>query len=388
MISSASAVIVGGGVLGASAAFHLAAAGWKDLLILDRHPAPGMGSTGKATSGFRSQFSTPVNIALSLLARDKLLRFEQDTGIDPGYTRAGYLWLAETPAQMEGLRAALRIQHECGLPEAREVDAREALEIQPCLDPGAIVGGAWCPTDGFIRPLSVLQGYLEGALRLGVRIEWDVDVVNLETDPGGGICRVHTSRGSVDCQAVVNAAGAWAEGVAELAGIALPVQPVKRQVAATVPTRVLPAGMPMTIFAGNGFHLRVRDGRVLLLRPDPPAAADPFDLEVEPAWIVSVLDEARLRIPSLRDVPVDPGASWAGLYEISPDRHAVVGAFPECHNFFCLAGASGHGVMHAPALGQLLAEMVTTGRAKALDAGPLRPTRFREGAPNVGVGLL
>ena len=388
MITSASAVIVGAGVLGASAAFHLARAGWKDLLLVDRHPAAGMGSSGRATGGFRGQFSTAVNVALSLLARDKLIRFQEDTGVDPGYARAGYLWLAETHAQMETLRAALRIQHEGGLLEAREVDAREALEIQPCLDPGTILGGAYCPTDGFIRPLSILQGYLEGASRLGVRIEWDVEVLDLETGAGGAIRRVRTSRGSVGCQAVVNAAGAWAEGLAELAGIALPVKPVKRQVAVTAPTRALPAEMPMTIFAGNGFHLRVRDGRVLLLRPDPPAAADPFDLRVEPAWIASILEEARRRVPALRHVPVDEAACWAGLYEMSPDRHALVGAFPECDNFFCLTGASGHGVMHAPALGQILAEIVSTGRAETFDAGPLRPTRFREGAPNAGTGVL
>jgi sarcosine oxidase subunit beta len=388
MTSSASAVVVGAGVLGASAAYHLAAAGWKDLLVVDRHPSPGMGSTGRSTGGFRAQFATAVNVALSLLARDKLLRFQEETGVDPGYEKAGYLWLAETDAQMETLRSALRMQHAGGLLEARALHAREALEIQPCLDPGEIVGGAYCPTDGFIRPLQILEGYLSAAERLGVRIEWGVEVMDLETGPGGGIRSVHTSKGSVGCQAVVNAAGAWAARLAELAGIALPVRPLKRQVAATAPTRALTARMPMTIFTGNGFHLRERDGRILLLRPDPPGTPDPYDTSVETPWLGSVLDEARRRIPALRDVPVDERASWAGLYELSPDRHALVGAFPECENFYCLTGASGHGVMHAPALGQILAEIVSTGAAQALDATPLRPTRFREGSMEAGEEIL
>ncbi|HEU5180550.1 MAG TPA: FAD-binding oxidoreductase [Candidatus Polarisedimenticolia bacterium] len=388
MISSASAVIIGGGVLGASAAFHLVAAGWKDLLLLDRYPAPGLGSTGRATGGFRAQFSTPVNIGLSLLSRQKLLRFQEETGVDPGYLPAGYLVLAESAAQADSLRGALETQHACGLLEARLVDAREALEIQPCLAPGEILGGAWCPTDGFIRPLKILEGYLAAASRHGLRIEWDVEVEDLEIGPGGRICRVRTSRGSVACEVVVNAAGAWAAPLAELAGIALPVKPVKRQVAATAVTRVLPEGMPMTIFAGNGFHVRVRDGRVLLLRPDPPATPDPYDTLVEPVWIDSLMKEARDRIPALRDVPVDVSASWAGLYEISPDRHALVGALPECDNFFCLTGASGHGVMHAPALGQILAEIVSTGRSLSIDATPLRPARFREGCLNEAGEIL
>ena len=388
MSSSASAVIVGGGVLGASAAYHLAAAGWKDLLLVDRNPASGQGSTGRSTGGFRAQFSTSINVALSLLSRDKLQRFQEEIGIDPGFEPSGYLWLAETPAQMESLRATLRTQRSCGLTEAREVDAREALEIQPCLDPGGILGGAFCPTDGFIRPLKILEGYLQAASRLGVRIEWGVEVRDLEIGPGGGIRLLHAARESIACQAVVNAAGPWAARLADLAGIALPVKPLKRQVAATAPTRALPESMPMTLFAGNGFHLRSRDGRVLLQRPDPPRAPDPFDTRVEAAWIASVVGEARRRVPALRSVAVDAEASWAGLYDMSPDRHALVGAFPECDNLYCINGASGHGVMHAPALGQILAEIVSTGGARTIDACALRPTRFREGSPNACDAIL
>jgi sarcosine oxidase subunit beta len=176
--------------------------------------------------------------------------------------------------------------------------------------------------------------------------------------------------------------------VAAWAGVTLPVTPLRRQAAATAACDLLPETMPMTIFAGDGFHLRVRDGRVLLLRPTPGAAGRPFDDSVEPAWVQEVAEVACRRLPVLSRVPVDPGACWAGLYEMSPDRHAILGPAPGCSNLFLANGSSGHGVMHAPALGQLLAEIISDGTASSLDVRSLRPTRFEEGDPNAGSGLL
>jgi glycine/D-amino acid oxidase-like deaminating enzyme len=153
---------------------------------------------------------------------------------------------------------------------------------------------------------------------------------------------------------------------------------LRRQVARTIRTQALPASMPMTIFTADGFHTRVRDGRVLLLWPTPGVPGRPFDDSVDPAWIAQVTAMAHQRIPVLRDVPVDPAASWGGLYEMSPDKHAILGAAPGCENFYLVNGSSGHGVMHAPALGHLLAEIILDGRATTLDAHALRPERFRE----------
>ncbi|HJR49650.1 MAG TPA: FAD-binding oxidoreductase, partial [Gemmatimonadales bacterium] len=180
----------------------------------------------------------------------------------------------------------------------------------------------------------------------------------------------------------------WAAGVAALARVELPVTPLRRQAAATEPCALLPEAMPMTIFAGDGFHLRVRDGRVLLLRPTPGVAGRPFDDSVDPEWVREVTASAHRRVPILRRATIDEGACWAGLYEMSPDKHAILGRASGCENLFLANGSSGHGVMHAPALGQLLAEIISDGAATSMDVTPLRPSRFAEGAPNPVSGLL
>lgn len=375
MSRSAACAIVGGGVVGASVAYHLAARGVRDVVVLDRAPRAGEGSTGRATGGFRAQFAGATEVQLSLLAREKLRRFADETGGDCGFVAAGYLWIAEDDAQLAALRAALAVQRANGVDDAVEVDADEIAQINPYLRGAGVRGGTYCPSDGFIRPLQILDGYRRAAERLGVRFEWDADVVGFDRGRDGTIATVRTKRDEIAVQNVVNAAGPWAARVAALAGLELSVSPLRRQVAITVPTDALPATMPMTIYAGDGFHLRVRDGRVLMLIPSA-GGADPFDVSVEPAWIESVTRVACERVPCLEAVEIDRDACWAGLYEMSPDGRAILGAAPGVPNFYFANGSSGHGVMHAPALGALLAEIIVDGRATSLDVSPLRPYRF------------
>jgi sarcosine oxidase subunit beta len=195
--------------------------------------------------------------------------------------------------------------------------------------------------------------------------------------------------GEVSAGVLVNAAGAWAAAVARAAGVEIPLQPLRRQVAVTHPFDLLPEEMPMTIFAGDGFHLRVRDGRVLLLWPDrPPEGADPFDVSFDEGWLRKVVRRAHACVPCLRGAEIDRGACWAGLYEMTPDRHALLGRAPGTENLYLVNGSSGHGVMHSPALGQLLSEVILDGAAHTLDARPLRPTRFAEGEPILGPEFL
>ena len=387
MDRSAAVVVIGGGVVGASVAFHLAVRGMRDVVVLERAPHAGAGSTGRATGGFRVQFATAINVRLSLLARERLRRFSAETGAECGDVAAGYLWVARDEAELASLRAALAVQRANGVEDAREVDARDVAALNPALRRDGIVGGTYCPSDGFIRPLQLLDGYRRAAERLGVRFVWDAGAVALERGSDGRIANVRTLRERIATQHVVNAAGAWAARVARHAGADLPVTPLRRQVAVTVPTDVLPPAMPMTIFAGDGFHLRVRDGRVLLLLPSP-GANDPFDDAVDPAWIERVTRIARERVPALANVAVDRAACWAGLYEMSPDGHAIVGPAPGVPNLIFANGSSGHGVMHAPALGLLVAEIVLDGRATSLDITPLRPDRFDRAAQHAAGELL
>jgi sarcosine oxidase subunit beta len=384
----AALAVIGGGVMGASVAYHLAARGWRDVVILDRADGPGAGSTGRATGGYRAQFGTAINVRLSLLAREKLLRFADETGVDPGYVPAGYLWLATSAAEMDALRAGLEVQHAEGLREAAEVSPGDIARLNPAIRLDGIAGGAFCPSDGFVRPLQILEGYLAAAERLGVRLEWGAEVTALRRDGTGRIVGVATTRGSVAVEGVVNAAGPWAAAIAAMAEVALPVTPLRRQIATTTPCDLLPADMPMTIWAGDGFHLRVRDERVLLLWPTPGVPGRPFDATVDPVWVDAVVTMAHARVPVLRRATIDRAGSWAGLYEMSPDRHAILGAASECPNLYLINGSSGHGVMHSPALGQLLAEIICDGRASTLDVGCLQPSRFAAGSPIPTAGVL
>jgi len=367
-----SIVIAGAGVIGTSIAYHLAARGVRDVVVLDRGNELGAGSTPRATGGFRAQFATAADVALSLLSREKLRRFEDEIGVDSGYRPYGYLFIARSEQAMAQLRIANELQHACGLPEARVIDAGEVRRINPAVVDDAIVGGTFCPTDGFIRAMKILGGYFAAAQRLGVRFEFGVTVRGMRIEDDR-IAALETSRGDIHADVFINAAGAWAGTL----GVDIPVAPLRRQVAATIETDVLPDTMPMTVWADDGFHFRVRDRRVLLLWPDSPPSS--FDATFDGAsWLPQVLAFTNARVPCLRDVPIDPDACWAGLYEMSPDHHAILGRAPAIANLYLANGCSGHGVMHAPAIGQVLAELILDGRS-SIDVHALRPSRFAEG---------
>lgn len=386
-MKKAAVAVVGGGVIGASVAYHLAINGVRNVVVLDRGSTPGAGSTSRATGGFRAQFGTAINVRLSLASRELLLRFPDDVGVDPGYSPVGYLWLASSDAQFASLLTAQRVQHAEGLREAITVTPDEAASINPAISLEGVIGGVFCPTDGYIRPMAILRGYLGAAKWFGARVQWRTDVVGMICNASGRIERLRTSRGEMVVDSVVNAAGPWAAAVAAMAGASLPVVPLRRQVALTRPLSALPATMPMTIFVDDGFHFRVRDGCVMLIWPTPGAPGDRFDVSVDTEWIAAVTAKARRRVPALSDAVIDRNACYAGLYEMSPDKHAVVGVSAECENLFFVNGSSGHGVMHAPALGRAIAELIC-GLPSTLDVSELSPSRFANGRAIEATELL
>ena len=378
-------VVIGAGIVGCSVAYHLAVRGAKNILVLERDSAPATdlsasASCARATGGFRVQYGTEINVRLSLLARAELLQLEALTGVSAGYEQSGYLFLASSTGQLEELSAAMTVQRNAGLEVARAVTPAEVHALNPALNLEGIVGGTFCPWDGFVRPLEIRRGYQGAAEALGVRFQFGADLHLERADRG---VRVLCDGVRLEAGAVVNAAGAWAAGILQGTGLKLPVKPVKRQIAATVSTSVLPADMPMSIFVDDGFHLRVRDGRVLLLMPWD---FDTQNLQFDASWLPRVLEQAHIRVPALRHVPIEHG--WAGLYEMSPDGHAILGRHWDAENLYLVNGSSGHGVMHSPALGKLLAEIVLNGRAASLDVHALRPERFLENDPIRGNSLL
>ena len=252
------------------------------------------------------------------------------------------------------MRNAQNVQHACGVADARMVSADEARTLNPAIGDASVIGGAFCPIDGFVKPMNILRGYADAAKRLGVRFMFGVEHHGWQTD-GDRVVAARTSTGDVQGGMFINAMGAWSGP---------PVVPLRRNIAATVPTNVLDESMPMTIWAGDWYHLRVRDGRVLLVWPDDP----PYE-----HWLAWVLRLTHERIPCLIDVPIDD--VWTGFYEMSPDGRALLGRSPVHDNVYLATGCSGHGVMHAPALGELLAEMVVDGET-SMDVSALRPDRF------------
>ena len=350
-------VVIGAGVIGCSVAYHLAVRGVRNVKVVDRAPDSTTGSTPRATGGFRSQFGTAVNVRLSMLSRRKLLRFEDEIGVDSGYRPYGYLFMARTQHELDQLISAQRIQHACGLQEARTIDGDDIRRLNPAVHDYSLIGGTFCPTDGFIVAMNILRGYAGAAQRLGVGFEYNTTVPSFDR---------HVT--------YVNAAGAWAAEVSDV-----PVTPLRRRAACTIPTDALPANMPMTIWVGDAFHVRVRDGRVMLVWPDSPPDDD--------RWMETVLRWTRERLPLLRNVPIDPEHCWEGLYEMSPDRHAILGRDPNRENLFLANGSSGHGVMHSPAIGQVIAEMIVDGKT-SIDVSELRPSRFAEGKLIKGPELL
>ncbi len=370
----ADVVIIGAGIAGASIAWHLAAAGCTDVILVERESSPGKGSTGKSMGGVRAQFATEVNIRMSLYSISFFARFEETVGSYCGYKPHGYLFCATTPGHMAYLEANQQRQHALGLTAARMVDRAEIEGLVPPLKTGDILGGAYCPTDGFVDPYSVMNGFAADAVRRGVRLLRDVTVKGLQ--PG----RVTTAHGTIDAPAIVIAAGAWSAPLAALAGVDLPVTPLRRMLVPTEGFGGVPDRCPMTIDMSNGFHFRP-EGRGLLMAWNDPGETPGYKTAFDPEFVEKILMRAVDRVPSLAEVEVNPKRAWAGLYEMSPDHHAILGPAPDAEGIFYATGFSGHGVMHSPATGRILADLILKGATDLIDAPLLSVARFAEGRP-------
>ena len=382
MTERAEVVIIGGGVVGASVAYHLAEAGCRDVLVVERGRQLGEGSTGRATGGVRAQFATPVNIRMSLYSIDFFSRFHEATGRDCGYQPVGYLFLAAHARQLAQLESNRVRQTAAGLTCVEILSTDEIAARLPLVRLDDIAGGSFCPIDGLIDPLAVMHGLWERASERGARLWTDTRVTGIEVE-GGAVARVDTSRGRVSTRAVVNAAGAWAAEVARLAGVEIPVTPLRRQLVGTEPFDGLPARMPMVIDLSDGFHFRRVESEgqapgVRLAWPDPEERPG-FNTDFDESFAGKVLERAARRVPAFAGLKVDRALCRAGLYEMTPDHHAIIGPCPTVSGLYFVNGFSGHGVMHSPATGRALSELILHGRSHTLDITALDPRRFAQG---------
>jgi sarcosine oxidase, subunit beta len=376
-MQTADVVIIGGGIVGSSIAYHLTQAGCRNVLVIERESHQGKGSTGKSMGGVRAQFSTDVNIRMSLYSIPFYASFDERLGEPAGYRPQGYLFLATERKHLDYLCTNQKRQKELGLTNATMLSTGEIADRFPQLNTEDVLGGAFCPTDGFVDPYSAMNGFMSVATQNGARIWKGCEVSAIITDKDG-VAGVETPRGCVSTRVVVNAAGAWAAHIAKLAGIELPVEPLRRQLVPTEPFSDYPHTAPMTIDMSNGFHFRPESLGFLLAWADPDETTG-FKMDFDQGFIEKVLVHAANRVPCFENVAVNPKRAWAGLYEMTPDHHGIIGPVKSLPGFFLANGFSGHGVMHAPATGKILADLITTGTTDLIDAHVLRLERFAEG---------
>lgn len=377
VMQTADVVIVGGGIVGSSIAYHLTEQGCRNVLVIEREAHLGKGSTGKSMGGVRAQFSTPVNIKMSLYSIPFYASFDERMGYPGGYRPQGYLFLATSEAHLRYLATNMEKQVELGLNTVRKVSVEEIAREYPLLKTDDVLGGNFCSTDGFVDPYSAMTGFMEKAKEQGAKLWRGTEVTGIVRD-GSGIAQVNTSRESVATRVVVNACGPWAACVAQMAGIELPVTPLRRMLVPTEPFDQYPHTAPMTIDMSNGFHFRPESLGFLLAWNDPTETPG-FKTEFEPTFIEKILERAANRVPVFENVAVNPKKAWAGMYEMTPDHHPILGPVPEVQGFFCANGFSGHGVMHAPATGKVLADLVLRGDTELIDWKLLNLGRFAEG---------
>ena len=377
MAEAADVVIVGGGIVGSSIAYRLAEAGCTDVLVLEREPHQGRGSTGRSMGGVRVQFSTEINIRLSLYSLDFFARFEEATGCPAGYRRQGYLFVASSEEHLAYLQNNYQLLVACGVHSAELLSPADVLRIMPHLRADDILGGSFCSTDGFVDPYSVMTGFTLRAVEMGARLQKGVEVTGILED-ARGVAGVETTRGRVATRTVVNAAGPWAAQVAALAGVELPVEPLRRMLVPTEPFPLISHEAPMVVDMGTGFHFRP-EGRGMLLAWNDPEETPGFKTSFDPEFIEKILLRAVERVPCFDALEVNPKRAWAGLYEMTPDHYPILGPVPQVAGLYLANGFSGHGVMHSPATGKIVADLILHGHSDLIDAGALTLARFAEG---------
>ena len=371
MQKTAEIVIIGGGIIGGSIAYHLAEKKAKGVLLLEKGRL-GEGATAKCAGGIRAQFSTEINIRFSLESLKTWDRFEEITGIDLDFRKVGYLFLATTDEEWEIFKTHVDLQRRFGIP-VELLSPGEIKHRWRYLRVDDLRGGTFCPREGFAGPYEALTGFVRGARKGGVKIHENTEVLTIQRKRGD-FFSVRTNQGDILSPIVVSAAGPYAKEVGEMAGTAIPVQPYRRQLFFTTPFPWIPDPIPLVIDLHRGWYFR-REGKGLLLS-GPKDEFPSHNVNVDYEAMAEAAENSIHRVPLLAKAEINRG--WAGSYEISPDHHAILGQVPENPGFFVANGFSGHGFQHSPAVGRVMAEQIL-GEIPFMDVSSLSLDRFREG---------
>jgi sarcosine oxidase subunit beta len=381
MKKTADVVIVGGGCMGASVAYHLAERDVTDVVLLEREPQLGTASTGRNAGGFRHQFSHPANIELSRESIALFADFENIVGYPIDFWRDGYLFLLSSPASVDTFQRNVALQRRHGI-HVEWLAARDAAALCPGLSVEGVLGATYCGDDGIADPNGVTQGFAKAAQARGVEIRRGEEVTGIRVS-NGRVTAVETSHGTIATYNVVNAAGAWAEAIGKLAGASVPVAPERRHIFIAQPpgggswdeaahTGKVPASRLMVIDFESTFYFH-REGGGLLFGMGDPDEQRGFDITVRWDFLPKVIEVAVRRLPALTDAAVSH--AWAGLYEMTPDHNPIIGPAREVSGFYTIAGFSGHGFQHSPAAGRILADLIM-GQDPKFDLAPFAPDRF------------
>jgi sarcosine oxidase subunit beta len=373
MEKTADIVIIGGGVIGVSIAYHLALKKAGRIVLLEKGRL-GEGSTSRCVGGIRLQFSTEINIRFSLESMKTFDHFEEEFGVDPEFRRIGYLFLAATPQEMEIFKENVKLQQTFGIP-LELLSCQEIEKRWPYLRVDDLLGGTFCSRDGYAGPSEVLTGFTKGARREGATICEMTEVLGISLK-GDRVCGVRTRDRDISCPVVVNAGGPYASILGDMVGVRIPVKPLRRQVFVTAPFRLSGHPVPLTIDFHRGWYFRKEvDGYLL----SGPLDVEPsFNTNVDYEAMAEASENAVYRVPAMEKACIARG--WAGLYEISPDNHAILGRVPDVNGFIVANGFSGHGFQHSPAVGKVIAELIVDREASTIDISSLSIERFKKGA--------
>jgi sarcosine oxidase subunit beta len=349
--SSASVVVIGGGVMGLSTVYHLARRGVRDVVLLDKD-ALGSGSTSKAAGGVRAQFSDPVNIALGARSLETFRGFTSLFGQEIDLHQVGYLFLLSTPESVAAFEANVALQNDLGVP-SRMIGVEEARRLSPLVSTDGLLAAAYSPTDGHCTPESVVLGFASAARRAGATLLAHCAATGIDVRDGR-IVGVRTEAGTIRTDTVVCAAGAWSAEVGSWVGVDLPVTPLRRQILVTEPVPGLDPSTPFTIDFDTSFYFHA-EGRGLLLGMSDPDEIPGFTLTRSDGWLPRLGAAIERRAPALADVGISGG--WAGLYEMTPDHNALIGRADTVDNFLYATGFSGHGFLMGPAVGEVVRDL-------------------------------
>jgi sarcosine oxidase, subunit beta len=375
--STAEVVIIGGGCMGASVAYHLSRVGVTDVVLLERETLLATGSTGRNAGGVRHQFSNEANIRLSIESIALLERFADEVGSPVDFHQDGYLFLLASPASVDTFRENVALQRQLGV-ETEWLAPDEAARLAPGLAVDGVVAATFCRRDGIADPNGVTMGFAKRAQAAGIAIERDTEATKIVLERGR-VTAVDTTRGSIATPIVVNAAGPHARAVGKLAGIDVPVDPYRRHIfiaRAGAGGWTVPDSHIMVIDFDTTFYFH-REGAGLLFGMGDPREPSTFDTTVRWDFLSEVTEVAVRRLPALDTASISH--AWAGLYEMSPDGNPIIGPVAGVRGLFLINGFSGHGFQHSPAAGRILADLIV-GRDPGMDLEPFSFERFAHSA--------